>query len=146
MQKIILLNLVMNNSTDSHRTMICSTCLLLSVAEADEILEKKELDTICDILIDFFSITPYMASDLLHKSQEAMADSVGLFEFGQHLNSTFDKQDKLDFINCIFEVSYSDGNLHYLEHHTIKKIASILQISRKEIINSKKEIQNYLNK
>ena len=41
---------------DSHETQLSATCLLLSVAEADEILEKQELETIHDILKDFFSI------------------------------------------------------------------------------------------
>ena len=46
----------MNNMKDSHKTQLSATCLLLSVAEADELLETQELDTIHDILKDFFSI------------------------------------------------------------------------------------------
>ena len=47
----------MNNMNDSHETQLSAACLLLSVAEADEILEEQELETIQDILKDFFSIT-----------------------------------------------------------------------------------------
>ena len=43
----------MNNMNDSHETQLSAACLLLSVAEADEILEEQELDTIQDILKDF---------------------------------------------------------------------------------------------
>ena len=135
----------MNNLTDSHQTQLSASCLLLSVAEADEVLEQKELDTIRDILMDFFSISNDDALKLLKESQNKKKMALGLFEFGQYLNSAFDHSDKLDFIGCVFEIAFSDGNLHYLEHHTIKKIADILHLSREEIIHSKQEIENYMN-
>ena len=130
---------------DSHQTKLYSTCLLLSVADADEVLDKQELDTIKDILQDFFSITEIDAQNLIEFAKEKIKKSTGLFEFGQHLNTCFDHQDKLDFISCIFEVALADGNLHYLEHHTIKKIANILHINREELLSTKSEIEIYLN-
>ena len=133
----------MKNKYDSYITQIASGCILLSVARADEIIEEKELNTICDILCDFFSISKTEALKILTESKKKLNNSIDLFGFGQHLNETFDHSDKLDFIGCIFEIAYSDGALHYLEHHTIKKIANILNLSRKEIINSKQEIENF---
>ena len=91
---------------DSHKTQLSATCLLLSVAEADEILEEEELDTIHDILKDFFSIEDNNAYDLIQEAKIEMKKTSGLFEFGQHLNSIFDLGDKLDFISCVFEVAY----------------------------------------
>ena len=56
---------------------------------------------------------------------------------------TFDQSDKLDFIGCVFEIAYSDGVLHYLEHHTVKKISNILNLSKHEVIKSKQEIEKF---
>jgi len=36
----------MKNNSDSYQTQLAATSLLLSVADADEILEKEELETI----------------------------------------------------------------------------------------------------
>ena len=130
---------------DSNQTKLYSTCLLLSVADADEILDKLELNTVKDILQDFFSITENDAQYLLEKARGEIKKSTGLFEFGQHLNTHFDHQDKLDFISCVFEVALADGNLHYLEHHTIKKISNILHINREDILSIKSEIELYLD-
>ena len=135
----------MKNINDSHETQLSATCLLLSVAEADEILEKKELDTIHDILKDFFSIEYKEAQELIHEAQDKMKNATGLFEFGQHLNSVFDHFDRLDFISCVFEVAYADDDLHYLEHHTVKKIANILNVNRKDILISKAEMEKFLD-
>ena len=135
----------MKNNSDSYQTQLAATYLLLSIADADEVLEKEELETIGDILQDFFSINEQSADSLIQKAVEKMKSSIGLFEFGQQLNIDFDYDDKLDFINCVFEVAYADGDLHYLEHHTIKKIASILNLHRDEIITAKAEIENFLD-
>ena len=130
---------------DSHETQLSAACLLLSVAEADEILEKQELDTIQDILKDFFSIADNDAYKLIQEAKDKMKNATGLFVFGQHLNTVFDHTDRLDFISCVFEVAYADGDLHYLEHHTVKKIANILNVNREDILASKSEMKNYLD-
>ncbi len=135
----------MNNMNDSHETQLSATCLLLSVAEADEILEKQELDTIQYILKDFFSIADNDAYKLIQEAKDKMKNATGLFVFGQHLNTVFDHTDRLDFISCVFEVAYADGDLHYLEHHTVKKIANILNVNREDILASKSEMENYLD-
>ena len=135
----------MDKMNDSHETQLSAACLLLSIAEADEILEKQELDTIQDILKDFFSITYNDAQALIHDAQVKMKNATGLFEFGQHLNAVFDHEDRLDFISCVFEVAYADGNLHYLEHHTVKKIANILNVDREDILIAKTDMGNFLD-
>ena len=142
---VVLLNSCMNNMNDSHETQLSAACLLLSVAEADEILEKQELDTIRDILKDFFSIADNDAYKLIQEAQDKIKKSTGLFVFGQHLNTVFDHTDRLDFISCVFEVAYADGDLHYLEHHTVKKIANILNVTREDVLASKSNMENYLD-
>ena len=63
----------------------------------------------------------------------------------QILNQFLSHDDKLDFISCVFEVAYADGELHYLEHHAVKKIANILHLEKNEIISAKAEIESYLD-
>ena len=67
---VVLLNSYMDNMNDSHNTQLSAACLLLSVAEADEILEQQELNTIQDILKDFFSITDNDAHELILEAQD----------------------------------------------------------------------------
>ena len=135
----------MNNTNDSTQTQLAAACILLSVADADEILEDQELDTINAILQDFFILDDKAASSLMEKVKNEWKISTGLFQFGSQLNNDFSHNDKMDFISCIFEVAFADGELHYLEHHTVKKIANILNLSRDEIINAQIEIENFLN-
>ena len=135
----------MNNQNDSHQTQLAAACILLSVADADEVLEDRELDIISDILQEFFTINKNDTASLLDEATQTWQESTDLFQFGAQLNQNFSRDDKLDFITCIFEVAFADGELHYLEHHTIKKISNILQLHRNDIIAAKAEIESYLD-
>ncbi len=135
----------MNNQNDSHQTQLAAACILLSVADADEVLENKELEIISEILQEFFTINKNNTTSLLDEATQTWQESTDLFHFGAQLNQHFSHDDKLDFISCVFEVAYADGDLHYLEHHTVKKIANILQLHRDEIIAAKAEIESFLD-
>ena len=135
----------MNNHNDSHQTQLAAACILLSVADADEVLEDKELEIISEILQEFFTINKNNTASLLDEATQTWQESTDLFQFGTQLNKNFSHDDKLDFISCVFEVAYADGELHYLEHHTVKKIANILQLHRDEIIAAKAEIESFLD-
>ena len=82
---------------------------------------------------------------ILKDSMKLLNESTDIYEFGKTLNKNFTYQDKIDFIRCTFEVAFIDKKMHYLEEHTIKKISSILNVEHDDLINSKKEIKQFLN-
>ena len=126
--------------------IISATAILLSVAKADEIIEQKELDTIHLILSDFFELdSKDKINEFIDNALTELENSIDIFQFGKSLNNFWNYQDKVDFICCAFEVSYSDGELHYIEEHTIKKIATILNVNHEDLINSKIEMKKYLS-
>ena len=116
---------------------MASTCLLLSIANADDNIDDKELTIINDIMQDFFSLSNNESKKIIHEAQEDLKLSTDYFSYGNKLNNHFSLTDKIDFISCIFEVAYSDGEYHYMEEHMIKKIAHILHIENKDLINVK---------
>ena len=116
---------------------MASTCLLLSIANADDNIDDKELTIIDDIIQDFFSLSDNESKKIIHEAQEDLKLSTDYFSYGNKLNNHFSLTDKIDFISCIFEVAYSDGEYHYMEEHMIKKIAHILHIENKDLINVK---------
>ena len=127
--------------------IISATAMLLAVAKADEILENDEIDSIKNIIVDFFKLDSLDKSNkIIQLSKEKLTLSTDIFEFGRILNKYWDYQDKVDFICCTFELGYSDGTLHYLEEHIIKKISTILNVNHKDLIDAKIEMKDYLIK
>ena len=123
--------------SDSKEIILASTCLLLSIAKADDKLDNKELHIINEIIQDFFDINNNLSKEIIADALNDLKISTDYFSYGNKLNNHFSLTDKIDFISCIFEVAYSDGEYHYMEEHMIKKIAHILHIENKDLINVK---------
>ena len=118
--------------------------LLLSIANADNIIEKSEIKIIKEIIKDFFSIDNEEVFQIIQNAIVELKESTSYFEYAQILNKNFSYQDKLDFIFCIFEVAHIDEELHFKEQHLIKQISSILNIEHHDLIKIKIEIKKYL--
>ena len=131
----------MNNTGDSNETILAATCLLLSIANADDVIDDKEINIINEILKDFFNISDKDSEKILLQAQEDLKLSTDYFRYGKKLNDEFSLSDKIDFISCVFEVAYSDGEYHYLEEYMIKKIAHMFHIENKDLVNVKMDIK-----
>ena len=122
-------------------TIDAATCLLLTISQADNHIDKSEIEIIKDIINDFFSLEKSKINTIIENNLITVEKSTDIYEFGRVLNENFSYQDKLDFICCAFEVAFIDNNAHYNEEHMIKKIAYILNVENKDLIESKKEMK-----
>ena len=132
------------DNTKHHNIKNAATILLYSVASADYNVEKEEIQNIKEIIEEFFSINQKESYELIKNSIKEFKNSTSFFKYGQILNENFSYQDKVDFICCVFEVAYSDNELHFKEQHLIKQISGILNIEKEDLIKSKLEIKKYL--
>ena len=135
----------MNKFNDSKEIILSSTCLLLSIANADDNIDKSELKIIDEIIKDFFNLGDEQSKMILIDAQKDLKQSTDYFSYGNQLNEYFSITEKIDFISCIFEVAYSDGKYHYMEEHMIKKIAHMLHIENKDLVNVKMDIKHLFN-
>ena len=126
---------------DSKEIVLASTCLLLSIANADDNIDDKEINIIDEIIQDFFDIDKDSTQEIINEATKNLKESTDYFAYGKQLNEKFSLSDKIDFISCIFEVAYSDGEYHYMEEHMIKKIAHMLHIENKDLVNVKMDIK-----
>ena len=127
---------------NKNEEIISASAMLLSIAKADDNLDNEEIESIKDIIKDFFQLTDNDEIEkLINISKNELSKSTDIFEFGRTLNSNWSYEDKVDFICCTFEVGYSDGGLHYFEEHIIKKIATILNVNHQDLIQSKSDMK-----
>ena len=124
---------------NSEKIILYASCLMLDIAKADSKVTDSELNILKEILIDFFDITDNHAAEIIKNSYIELDESIDIFKYTKFLNDKMDYNDKVDLIRCIFEVGYSDGNLHYLELHYIKTISSLLNIEKSDVVRAKLE-------
>ena len=134
-----------NLSNKVKDEVIAGTCLLLSVSDADSLIDDNEIKIIEEIVIEFFNVNTDIAHDIIIDCTHILEKSTDIYELGNILNTQLSYQDKIDFICCTFEVAFADKSMHYLEEHIIKKIATILNVEHRDLINAKIEMKKYLS-
>ena len=132
------------NKTNENKLIFNTTCLLLKVASADQIIKNDELDIIKEIICDFFLIEADEADHNISEAIEKNKESIDLFESGSYVNDALSIQDKIDFIVCIYEVAYIDNDLDFLERHLINQITNILNINKEQIKRIQKDVRDKL--
>ena len=131
---------------DKEHTNIknAAAILLLSIANADEKIDKEEIKSIREIIQDFFSIKSEETFTIIENAILELKKNTSLFGYIETINDNFSYKDKVDFILCIYEVAYSDEELHFMEQYLIRKIANSLHVEHKDLIEAKIEIKKYL--
>tara|TARA_B110000438_G_C15784922_1_gene637981 strand:- start:1473 stop:1877 length:405 start_codon:yes stop_codon:yes gene_type:complete len=129
---------------EKYTVEAAATCLLLNIANSDEKLELSEISSIKEIILDFFNLKIENLELFFEDCKVDVQESTDLYKYSKILNDNLNYEDKVNFICCTFEVAYTDNELHFLEEHFIKKIATTLNVNHRDLITSKKEIQSYL--
>ena len=130
---------------NNNKEILAATSLLLCIAKSDEKLDFDELNIIKEIICDFFNITDNYQS-IYDKALNDLKKSTDIYVFSKILNEEFSYIDKLDFLNCIFEVACIDGKLHYLEEYFIKKISKTLNVNNNDFIKCKMKMKKHFLK
>ena len=129
---------------NDEKLQIYTTALMLQIASADSQIDLSEINIIKDILSDYFKIDKEKTNQLIKKSEIIREEMVDIYGIASFVIDSLNLQDKIDLISCYFEVAYADGNLHFLERHTIKQIANILNVNKEQLREAQEEIKKYL--
>ena len=136
--------MILKDNNKDYKIEIYTSALMIMIASADEHVDDNEISTIKDIITDFYDTDMEMAENILIDAYKVIEESTDIYQIGSFLNEKLSKQDKIDLICCIFEVAYSDKNLHFMEKHLVDKISNIFNLNRSELLKAKQDIEKYL--
>lgn len=118
-----------------------ATCaLLLELANIDGKFSKKERDNITEIFKTKYTLREEEINELIKSSEAELEKSIGLWQFTNIINQNYSIEDKLKVIEIVWEVAYSDGRLEKHEDYLAHKVASLLRLSHKQLIDAKLKV------
>jgi uncharacterized tellurite resistance protein B-like protein len=127
-----------DNSTDrEERTRIAAAVILLEAAHADHECTDEELDHVIGTLRSDFNLSKKHAEDLLELAHREHGQAVDLFEFTNHINNEFSKEEKKAVLEAVWRIIHSDGQLEKHEDHFVRKLTHLLRLSHKDMIDAK---------
>lgn len=116
--------------------------LLVEVAEADYQQHPEERQALLNAIRNRFSLDAKEAESLIQLAESEHANATDYFQFTRLINSGFSAEQKNDLIEALWEVAFSDQQLHHYEEHVIRRLSELLHVPHKEFIAAKHRVMD----
>ncbi len=129
-----------------HAIEVATCAVLLEIARIDEEFTDEEQQIINNILRKNFSLTDEEVEDLVKLTSEELKQSSDLWQFTNTINKNFTKDQKVQLIEHIWQIIFSDKHLKGHEDHLIHKLQTLMWLDHKDLIDAKTKVKKELLK
>ncbi|MEK6677930.1 MAG: TerB family tellurite resistance protein, partial [Nitrospirota bacterium] len=118
----------------------------LEIAKIDEEFTNEEQQIINGILKKNFSLTDEEVKELVKLTGEELKQSSDLWQFTNTINKNFTKEQKIQLVEHIWQIIYSDKHLKGHEDHLVHKLQRLMWLDHKDLIDAKTKVKKGLLK
>ena len=134
-----------NPASSGDRIKVATTVLFLEMAYADFEIDPQEEHEIKSALHDLFDIDETEITGLIQDAKIQRASKNDIWNFTNSLKSEFDKSERLEILDRLWQLVFADGRVDKYEDALIRKITTLLGLEHGDMIQSKLKTQNLLN-
>lgn len=125
----------------THSLELASAALLFEISRADHDVSHIEKDEIANAMRQVFKLADDELDELMSAADEAVTHAVSLYDFTGVVNDQFDREQKIQLIEMLWQVAFADDKLDQYEEYYVRKIAELLHVSHKDYIKTKLRVQ-----
>jgi uncharacterized tellurite resistance protein B-like protein len=115
-----------------------ATCaLLLEMANIDGKFSEIEKERIVELLRNNYQLSAEHAAALMKAAEDELEKSIDLWQFAKLINENYSTEEKIKVIETVWQVVYTDGILDKHEDYLVHKLANLLRLSHKQLIDAK---------
>ena len=120
-----------------HDIRVAACALFLEMANIDGEFSEKERSSIMSALKTRYGLPEAYAAQLVEASDEELKGSIDLWQFTNLINQNYTLEEKIEVIEMAWELAYADGSLDQHEDYLLHKLANLLRLSHKQLIEAK---------
>ncbi|MEM1366324.1 MAG: TerB family tellurite resistance protein [Pseudomonadota bacterium] len=118
---------------------LCSAALLVQVLTADGVKRPAEEEKLRDILQTRYGLSADETEELYKRARTATNSAVDLYGFTSTLKRELDEEARINLVRHLWDIVYSDGQLHELEDNVVWRIAELLAVSSRDRMLAKQD-------
>ena len=125
---------------NSHDIRVATCALFLEMANIDGEFSDSEQENIVSILKENYQLSDEYIAELLEASNEELKQSIDLWQFTHLINQNYSTEEKIRIIEMVWKIVYADGKLDGHEDYLVHKLAKLLRLTHKQLIDAKLKI------
>ncbi|MCB2181816.1 MAG: TerB family tellurite resistance protein [Desulfobulbaceae bacterium] len=121
---------------------IAACVLLLEAAHVDDECTPEEMDHVVSVLHAKLGISMDYVDELMALAHAERKNAVDLWKFSNHINQTYSMAEKIAIMEDVWRIIHADGKLDMHEDHFAHKLANLLRLTHKQLIDAKLAARN----
>lgn len=124
----------------SHDVRVATCALLLEMAYIDGEFSDSEKEKIIQTLREVHGLSEEAVAELLKAAKEELKGSIDLWRFTNLINQNYSPEEKIQIIEMVWRLAYADGTLDKHEDYLLHKMANLLRLTHKQLIDAKLKV------
>jgi uncharacterized tellurite resistance protein B-like protein len=126
---------------DAEENVIVAVCaLFLEMGRIDGTFSDQEMQRVISILTGKYGLSPEHSDALIAEADRELRESVDLWQFARVINDHYSNAQKEKLIERLWRIVYVDGKMDAHEHYLMNKLAHLLRLSHKQLIDAKLKV------
>ncbi len=126
--------------TRCQNIQVATCAVLLEMARIDSEFSEEEQESLVNILKKRYGLSNEDAEELIQASNKELEGSIDLWRFTHLINRKYTIEEKLEIIRTVWEIAYADGKLDKHEDYLLHKLAELLHLTHKQLIDAKLKV------
>ncbi len=118
------------SSHDRHQ--LAAAALLVTAGAMDAEFDEVERERVLELLQSRFGLAADEARELLEEAEVMAQESVDLYGFTSVIKEGFAPEERIDIVEMVWEVVYTDGMLHDHEASLMRRLVGLLGVSDRD--------------
>jgi len=124
----------------AHDIRLAVCALFLEMANIDGEFSGSEREHVMALLKRQYDLPEEYALELVEASKNELEGSIDLWQFTNLVNQNYSREEKIQVIEMVWEIIYADGKLNQHEDYLVHKLAKLLRLAHKDLIDAKVKV------
>ncbi len=120
-----------------HALNLAVAALLIEMVRMDNDVTEEEKIKLHEIWNQHYGITADEIKQLTELAESELNESTDYYQFTALINQNFGREEKVNMIEQLWKIAYSDGKIDSHEEHYLRKVADLLFVPHSEFIKAK---------
>ncbi|MBW1997730.1 MAG: TerB family tellurite resistance protein [Deltaproteobacteria bacterium] len=126
-----------HNLQGTQELQLATCALFLEMARIDGEFSESEREHIIDTMKKVYQLSDREVQGLMEAAEQQLDDSIDLWQFTNTINQSLSLEEKKGIIETMWQVVYADEYLEKHEDYLMHKLANLLRLSHKQLIEAK---------
>lgn len=127
-------------ATGQDPLRLATAAVLLEIAHADGEFTPAEDGDVVGFLRSAFALDEASVRELLKTADEIRAHTIDHFALTNYIRHSATIEERIDIVKTMWRVAYSDGRLTDYENYLVRKLADLLGIEHRVMIDAKVDV------